>query len=110
MDGQIHTPVFPDLEGDTLFTELVNEFTTTTVLFPSRARDTLYGVVYNEADTVRGVYTGHALPLPPGVDPSIHLFMNGSPKKITQGKQKDIVMEIMYQNLKEKYGKRDGFM
>jgi len=31
-------------------------------------------------------------------------------KKITQGKQKDVVMEMMYQTLKEKYGKRDGLM
>ena len=29
-------------------------------------------------------------------------------KKITQGKQKDVVKEMMYQNFKERFGKEDG--
>lgn len=29
-------------------------------------------------------------------------------KKITQGKQKDFIGEVLYQNFKERYGKGDG--
>jgi hypothetical protein len=76
--AQFHTPVFSDLTGDELLTEVVSEYKPSTVLDYGEARDLMYGFIDNVNDSVSCVYSGHTLYLPPGVDPSTHLYMNGS--------------------------------
>ncbi len=78
LQAQSHTPVFPDLTEDELLTEVVSEYKPWTVLDYGEARDFMYGTLFNVNDSVSCVYSGHRLYLPPGVDPSTHLFMNGS--------------------------------
>lgn len=78
LQAQSDIPVFPHLAGDDLLNAIINDYKPVSVLGYGEARDVLYGTIYNEDDTVRCVYTGHALFLPQGVDPSIHLYMNGS--------------------------------
>ena len=76
--SQFHEPVFPDLRGAELAENLVREFKPTSVLSSSDSKDVLYSEVYKLNDSVRCVYSNHALYLPDGVDPSVHLFMNSS--------------------------------
>ncbi len=71
-------PIFPNLEGSELLEKVVESFKPETVLEYGPARDLMYGDIYNVNDTVYGIYTGHALYLPPDVDPSFFLYMNGS--------------------------------
>lgn len=78
LNAQSHVPVFPDLTGDELLTEVVYEYKPFTVLDYGEARDIMYGTIYNVDDYVSCVYSGHTLYLPPGVDPSTHLYMNGA--------------------------------
>jgi len=82
LQAQSDIPVFPDLAGDDLLNAIVKDYKPVSILNYGQARDTLYGRVYNENDTVRCVYSGHALFLPEGVDPSIHLYMNDSSEGI----------------------------
>ncbi len=74
--------IFPNLDGDLLLEALVDNYKPTNVLNYNEARDTLYGTIDNINDSVRCIYSNHSLFLPAGVDPSIHLFMNGSPDGI----------------------------
>jgi len=76
--AQVHTPVFPSLEGAALLDEVIGLYKPTTVLEYDEARDVLYGTIYKLNDSVSCVYSGHTLYLPPNVDPSSHLFMNSS--------------------------------
>jgi len=76
--AQTHTPVFPELSGEDLLDQVVAAYKTTTVLDYGPARDLLYGTIDLKNDSVSGIYTGHQLYLPPGVDPSTHLFMGGA--------------------------------
>lgn len=77
LNAQSHIPVFPNLTGDELLTEVVNEYKPPTVLDYGEARDLMYGTIYNVNDSVSCVYSGHALYLPDSVDPSTFLYMNG---------------------------------
>ena len=76
--GQLHEPVFPNLRGEELAESLVREFRPTSFLSSADSKDVLYSEIYKLNDSVRCVYTNHALYLPEGVDPSVHLFMNSS--------------------------------
>jgi len=76
--GQLHEPVFPNLRGEELAESLVRDFRPTSVLSSADSKDVLYSEIYKLNDSVRCVYTNHALYLPEGVDPSVHLFMNSS--------------------------------
>lgn len=76
--AQFHVPVFPDFDGQELLDKTVSEYKTSTVLGYGPARDTMYATIYNERDSVKGIYTNHAVYLPPNVDPSVAIFMNGS--------------------------------
>ncbi|HFA48125.1 MAG TPA: T9SS type A sorting domain-containing protein [Bacteroidetes bacterium] len=74
----LNAQIFPDLNGQALLDQLVATYKPVHVLSYSDARDTMYAVIYNVEDSVRGVYSDHALYLPPNVDPSQFLHMNGS--------------------------------
>jgi len=76
--AQTEVPVFPNMTGAALLDAVVDAYKPTTVLEYAEARDTMYGTIYLLDDSVRCVYSGHALYLPPNVDPSSHLFMNSS--------------------------------
>ena len=78
LNAQFYEPVFPEKEGQDLMDNLIQSYKPSSVLGYGPARDTLYGSIYLNNDSVRCIYTGHAVYLPPGVDPSIALFMNGS--------------------------------
>ncbi len=78
LHAQPQTPVFPDLTGADLLTAVVNAYKPSSVLDYGEARDLMYGTIYKVNDSVSCVYSGHTLYLPAGVDPSTHLFMNGS--------------------------------
>ncbi|MFK7936440.1 MAG: endonuclease [Saprospiraceae bacterium] len=80
--AQNHTPVLSDLSGEELRNKLVEDFKPATVLNSSGAKDFLYGYVENRNDSVRCVYSGHTLYLPPNVDPSVAMYMNNSPDGI----------------------------
>ncbi|MFT7120648.1 MAG: hypothetical protein ACJAZ9_000823 [Neolewinella sp.] len=77
LQAQTHTPVFQELSGEGLLEQVVANYKTTTVLDYGPARDLLYGTIDMRNDSVAGIYTGHKLYLPPGVDPSTHLYMDG---------------------------------
>lgn len=81
-EAQFHLPVFPDFDGQELLDKTVSEYKTTTVLGYGPARDTMYAAIYNDRDSVKGIYTNHAVYLPPNVDPSVAIFMGGSPNGI----------------------------
>ena len=76
--AQFHQPVFPNLKGAELAERLVSEYRPSSVLSSANAKDVLYSEIYKLNDSVRCVYSNHALHLPEGVDPSVHLFMNSS--------------------------------
>ena len=70
--------LYPGLDGEELLTNLVDQYKPSIVQDYGTARDFLYRDVYFLNDSVRCVYSGHALYLPPGVDPSVHLGQNGN--------------------------------
>jgi len=76
--GQFHLDVFPNLTGDELLDAIVSDYKPLSVLNYSQARDIMYGNIYKVEDSVACVYSGHKLFLPPDVDPSTFLYMNGS--------------------------------
>ena len=70
--------LYPGQDGEELVTSLKNDYKPGFVPDYGTARDHLYRDVYFLNDSVRCVYSGHALYLPPGVDPSVHLGQNGN--------------------------------
>ena len=70
--------IYPNLSGGALREAVATDYKPLFVLDYGEARDVMYGEIDNINDTVYCVYTGHALYLPQGVDPSIHLYMNAS--------------------------------
>ncbi len=64
--------------GQELLDELVDLYKPSFVLDYDDARDTLFAKVYALEDSVRCVYTGHALHLNTQVDPSTNLYNGGS--------------------------------
>ena len=75
--AQFSTPIHPALQGEALLTALVNDFKTSVVLSSGEGRDLMYSDIHNIGGSVFGVYTGHGIFLPAGVDPSTFVFMNG---------------------------------
>lgn len=69
--------IFPEMEGQELLENLVRDYKTINVLDYGEARDFIYGELDNVNDTVRGIYTNHAIYLPPNMDPSTFLYMDG---------------------------------
>ena len=77
-DAQFYQPVFPDLQGQTLLDSVKAYFKPQTVLDYSMARDTMFSKIYLEGDSVFCVYSRHGLKLPPNIDPTVNLWMNGA--------------------------------
>ncbi|NBB89142.1 MAG: T9SS type A sorting domain-containing protein [Bacteroidetes bacterium] len=76
--GQGHQPVFPDLEGFDLELAVRQTYRPTDLMEYGEARDTLYKVVEAQNDSVRGIYTRHAVYLPPDENPRQAIFRNGA--------------------------------
>ncbi|MFK7807686.1 MAG: endonuclease [Saprospiraceae bacterium] len=76
--AQFNTPVLPDLEGQPLLNELVNQYKPSTVYSYGQARDTMFSKVYMENDSLSCVYSGHTIYLDPNQDPTTAAFQNGS--------------------------------
>jgi hypothetical protein len=73
-----HEQVLPGLTGGELLEQLEGNYKPDTVLDFGDAKDVLYGTIYFLDDSVRCVYSGHALYLDPGADPSQYLYLDGS--------------------------------
>ena len=78
LGAQPSAPLFSNLEGSELLQTVQKRYTPTQVLGYGPARDLMYGKIDNYRDTVCGIYSGHCLYLPPGVDPSQALYQDGS--------------------------------
>ena len=76
-NGQDNEPVFPELEGEELLEAVSDAYTPTQVLSFSNARDTLFGRIYQRNDSLRCVYTGWTLYLPPNDDPTQAAYLDG---------------------------------
>jgi len=70
--------LYSDMSGEPLLEQLVTDYKPDRVLRYSTAKDILYSEVFIEDDSVRCVYSNHALYLPDDVDPSVHLYMDAS--------------------------------
>lgn len=72
--------VFPGLSGQPLLDSLFDRYLPATVLSYGDARDTLYAKILAKADdTLRCIYSGHALYLDPTQDPTQYVYLNGTP-------------------------------
>ena len=76
--SQGHEDVFSDLEGQALFDAVTENFTPSIHLSYADARDTLFGEVYRVNDSLHCIYTDWPVSMPPGEDPTIVVFQNGS--------------------------------
>lgn len=76
--AQFLTPIHPELEGDALLDALVEDFKTPVTLSSGEGRDLMYSDIHNIGGTVFGVYSGHGIFIPAGVDPSTFVFMDGA--------------------------------
>jgi hypothetical protein len=76
---QGHQVLFPGTTGQELFDNLTTFYRPTVVLDYANARDTLYAKVFaKDNDTVRCIYSDHALYLSPTADPTQYIYLNGS--------------------------------
>ncbi len=75
--AQKYTPIHTDLSGEPLLNALIDDYRPAVVLSYSEGRDKMYGEIDVRDDSVRCVYSGHAVFLPDGVDPSVAVFMDG---------------------------------
>ncbi len=76
-------PFGQDVIGDGLYEDelidfLQENYKTSTTLGYTMARDTMYLRIDRIDGQVKGIYTNYSLTLPDGVDPSTHLYQNGS--------------------------------
>lgn len=75
--------LFPGTIGDALLDSLVANFKPTGALSYSDARNHMFRTIDNEGDSVRCIYTDHAVYLPPGEpEPIQFLLMNNNPNGI----------------------------
>jgi len=77
-----HEDIFPDLEGEELLDNLVDEYKPIISLTYGQARDTLYGNIDNPNDSLTCVYTGYTIYLDPTLDPTTAAFQNDGPDAI----------------------------
>ncbi len=71
--------LFPGQTGNELVQSLVSDYKPSTVLNYEEAREAMYKYIWNAEDSVRCVYTSHALPLSPDAsNPIFQLSMFGS--------------------------------
>lgn len=73
-----HIDVFPELTGNELLSEVIQEYKPAFVLPYDEARDTLFGSVDNIGDSLECIYSGHKIYLPPNEDPTTAAYLNGS--------------------------------
>lgn len=79
LKAQEQEVLFPNLAGEELLSELVNNYKPVNILDYRNAREYLYQTVYNVDNFVECVYTGHSIFLPPDEDnPIFHLARFGS--------------------------------
>lgn len=79
LSAQSFEAVFPGLSGQVLLDSLFDRFRPDTVLPYANARDTLYAkVLAIDDDTLRCIYSGHALYLDPTQDPTQYVYLNGT--------------------------------
>lgn len=78
LSAQEHIPVHPQLQGDSLISQIQLTHTTDSVLDYSMARDTLFKNIDARRDTLYGIYTQHGVYLPPGEDPTTAAFKEGA--------------------------------
>lgn len=76
--SQGHEPVFPELEGFDLELAVRQTYRPTELMEYGEARDTLYKIVEAENDSVYGIYTNHAVYLPPDENPRQAIFKDGA--------------------------------
>jgi endonuclease I len=70
--------VFPNLQGQELKDSLASHYRPIVVLEYGPARDTLFAkVLAKDDDTLRCIYSGHALYLDPNQDPTQYVYQNG---------------------------------
>lgn len=69
--------IFPGLSGAPLLDSLVAHYKPGVVLPYNIARDTLFAKVYKQGDSLRCMYTDHALYLAPDQDPTQYVYQNG---------------------------------
>ena len=74
----IPNQLYPGTFGDELKNLIINTYKTNFTLGYNAARDTLYLRIDRINGDVKGVYTNYSMNLPNGVDPSTHLYNNGS--------------------------------
>ena len=72
-----HIPVFTDLDGDELFTAVVDNYKPGIILTYGQARDTMFSKIDAVNDSLECAYTGMKLFLPPGEDPTQAVFLDG---------------------------------
>lgn len=71
--------LFPSSSGEPLLDSLFTFYKPGTVLDYANSRDTLYAkVLAIDDDTLRCIYSGHALYLDPTQDPTQYVYLNGS--------------------------------
>ncbi len=77
--AQSHQVLFSGSSGQQLLGSLITYYRPSVVLDYANARDTLYAKVFAlDNDTVRCVYSDHALYLSPTADPTQYIYLNGS--------------------------------
>lgn len=76
--GQGHQPVFPELDGFDLELAVRQAYRPTELMEYGEARDTLYKAVEARNDSVYGIYTEHAVYLPPNENPRQAIFRDGA--------------------------------
>ncbi|MBK9336241.1 MAG: endonuclease [Lewinellaceae bacterium] len=79
LNGQIFTPVFPNLDGSALYQAVTGTYKPVVVLDYSNARDTLFAkVLAIDDDSLRCIYSDHTLYLDPTQNPRQYVFLGGS--------------------------------
>jgi endonuclease I len=72
--------IYPNLSGSELIDSVSRNFRPETVLDYANSRDTLYArVLAIDDDSLRCIYSGHALWLDPTQDPTQYVYQNGGP-------------------------------
>ena len=75
--AQFHQDIFPSLQGDELRNALQQNYKPGIVYPYGPARDTMFASVWGKNDTLKCIYSGHALYMNPALDPTDAVFMNG---------------------------------
>lgn len=77
-----YIPVFQDLTGQELIDSIQKKYKTFSLLTYSTCRDTLFSKIDAKNDSLECIYTGMKRFLPPGLDPTDAVLLNGQPNGI----------------------------